>query len=402
MTLNFSMIKMRLGRLLIKIELLRKMRIAWLRAKTRKGKGPYIAVLSMGKNGHSYSAARAVKSLGHRALLITDKPQLHEMLSSDAIILRDPLTDIDAIIADLKQFELEAVVVSIKHLLLPAQSAIADEFGLISTGAETGVLNNDKFAWREALAQDNVVQPKYSRDPAAFENSACISKPVLGTGSVGVRLLGASDDKTPYANEDTFFEGAVTGAQYDYEGVVQDGQIRIMVRVLEKYIEVNGTFAANYFLFHPNTNAEWDASLTECAEKTVAASKIINGAFHVEMRMDGDQAVPIDFANRMGYERLVSYATGEDFARTHVNCFLKDKHDLETVAPKALIQYFCWDQASFDLARKIIADNPDRIFDQLMTQHDFAGESCFGMVVFHHDTTAELLEMISPLGIDLP
>ncbi len=356
----------------------------------------------MGRNGHSYSAARAAKSLGLKVLLITDVPQTHEMLYSDALIALDPLTDLEAILKSLADFRLIAVCVSIKHLLLPAQARIAEAFDLISVGTDTGVLNNNKLAWRDALAEAGVAQPAYGRDPKLFEHKPCIRKPISGTGSAGVIQLGPEDDKVRHAGPDSFFEAAVAGDQYDYEGVVEDGKPRILVRVFERYILQNGTFAAHFFLFNPVIDPDRDSSLTECAVKTLAASRVVNGAFHVEMRMDGKQAVPIDFANRMGYERFVSFASGEDFAKAHVNCFLPEKIDYSISTPKPLVQYFCWTRESFDVAERIRQTHPSRVFDSYMKPHKFAGEPCEGMIVLTHDSMDELLALTKDLGVFAP
>lgn len=402
--MNFSKAKMTLGRRLVKMGALRRAVQLGLQARSplARRKGPITVVLSMGKNGHSYSAARGVQALGHRVLLITDKPQLHEMLYSDALLLRDPLSELDLILSDLEAWELEAVMVSIKHLLLPAQARIAERYGLISVGAETGVLNNDKLAWRKALEAGGVPQPVFSRDPAVFEGKPCIRKPISGTGSSGVKALSAHDDKALHVGPDFFFEGALDGDQYDYEGVVEDGTPRFLARVFERYIDVNGTFAAHFFLFNPNIDPVRNAALERCVIDTLAASKVVNGAFHVEMRMNDAHAEPIDFANRMGYERFVSFAGGEDFAKAHANCFYPKKHALSRDAPRALVQYFCWTEEQFARASAIRDANPNRVFDAYMEPHVFAGEQCYGMIAFTHDDADALLKMTDGLGIYAP
>lgn len=400
----FSRVKIALGRRVVKIGFLRRALQEGLKVRSplTRRKGPVTVVLSMGKEGHSYSAARAVKALGHRVLLVTDNPQLHEMLYSDAILLRDPITEIDTILSELEAWDLEAVMVSIKHLLLPAQSQIAERFGLISVGSETSVLNNDKLAWREALEAAGVDQPPFSRDPALFEARPCIRKPLSGTASAGVIRLEAEEDKAPHAGPGYFFEGVVDGDQFDYEGVFEKGSPRFLARVFERYIDVNGTFVAHYFLFNPPINPAQNAALERCAAMTLAASKVMHGAFHVEMRMDGARAVPIDFANRLGYERFVSFAGGEDFAQAHANCFLPQDHQAAQHTPKALVQYFCWTQEQFDMASSIRTANPDQVFDSNMTTHLVGGQHCLGMIAIWHDTLDELLKVTDGLGIYKP
>lgn len=374
-----------------------------LRTPSLRRKRRFTAILSLGEDGHAYNAARAVKALGHRVLLITDTPQLPEIVYADALLRRNPLTELDTILTELEAFELEAVMVSIAHNLLPAQDRIATRFGLISCGAETTVLNNDKLAWRDALAAAGVFQPTYSRDPTVFEGQPSIRKARSGSGSEGVAVLDPEDDKLAHSGPEFYFEAVVDGDQYDIEGVVENGVPHFLALVFERYIQHNGTFVAHYYLFNPPIDAARQQALEDCATATLAASKVTNGAFHVEMRMTGDRAVPIDFANRMGsYVRFMSFACGVDFAQAHANCFLPRKHDLAIGRQRPLLQYYCWTQAEFDRACAIRDANPEWVFDANMTPLQMCGERCLGMIAFFHDDMASLLQMTEGLGIKPP
>ena len=374
-----------------------------LRTPLIRRRRSFTAILSLGQNGHAYNAARAVKALGHRVLLITDTPQLPEMAYADALLLRNPLTEIETILTDLEDFQLEAVLVSIYNTLLPAQDRIATRFGLISTGSQSAAFSNDKLAWRDALADAGVAQPLYSPDPADFEGRACIRKARLGSGSEGVIPLRPEDDKVPYSGPEFFFEAVIEGDQYDVEGVMDDGAPRFLARVYESFIQHNDTFVSHYYLFNPPIDPAQRAALDACASATLAASRVENGAFHVEMFVTGDRVEPTDFGNRMGsYVRFVSFASGVDFAQSHANCFLPRKHTLVSQEPRALLQYFCWTQDQFDRACAIRDANPERVFDANMTAHTICGERCLGMIAFFHDNHAALLKMTEGLGIRPP
>lgn len=399
----FDKLKIIMGRKLSRSNLMRSVMEQRLRRRTARAHGVYVAVLSMGKNGHSYSAARAARALGRRVLLIADQPQVQEMAYADALVPLNPLTDLDEILTRLEHFELEAVVVSIKHLLLPAQAAIADKFDLISSGTETGILNNDKFAWRQALSAAGVAQPEYSDQPELFAGRTCIRKPRSGTGSANVSLLSAADEKLTDAERASgivyFFEEMIDGDQYDFEGVVENGIPRVLCKVFEKYIPEQGTIVPRYFLFNVPIEGVREASLDRCLVATLAGSAVHNGAFHVEMRMHGDHAVPIDFANRMGYERLMTLASGEDFAQAHVNCFLRAKAEVKRGKKKAVVQFFCWTQEDFDIARQRMREHPSNVFDQVMSPHSFASIRCLGMVTFQANTQEELARITAGLNV---
>jgi len=361
---------------------------------------PFVAVLSMGEKMHAYSAARGVKSLGRRVLLITDTPQLPELVYSDAIILRNPLTDAEAILAELEAFKLDGVLVSTDHVLLPLQDQIAGRFDLISVGTETTVLNNDKLAWRNALAAADVPQPEYSSDPAHFDGKACVRKPRLGQGSKDVVALKAENDKHLYAGKDYYFEEVMAGDQYDYEGIVRNGQVHIFARLFEKYREHNGTFVSQYYIFNLPIEPEIKAALDACALKTLAAAKVRHGAFHIEMRMNGDHAVPIDFANRISsVERGVSFCINDNFAKAHAGCFVADMEPLPVAETRPLLQYWCWTKDEFERASAIRDANPDRVFEARMVPHQMNGEQCLGMITFLHDDARQLLKMTESLAI---
>ncbi len=399
--MNSNKIKADVGRFLTRSPVLRHGARLLLRIRTLIASRtiPFVAVLSMGEEMHAYSAARGVKALGRRVLLITDTPQLPEMVYSDAIILRNPLTDAEAILAELETFKLDGVLVSTDHVLLPLQDKIADRFGLISVGAETTVLNTDKLAWRNALAAAGVPQPKYSSDPAVFEGKACVRKPRLGNGSKDVVALKANDAKRPYAGKDYYFEEVMAGDQYDFEGIVRNGQVHIFARLFEKYREHNRTFVSQYYFFNIPIEPDIQAALDACTLKTLAVSKVRHGAFHIEMRMNGNHAVPIDFANRISsVERGVSYCINGNFAKAHASCFVPDKHTLPVTETRPLFQYWCWTQDEFARASAIRDANPDRVFEARLVPHRMNGEQCLGTVTFFHDDAKQLLKMTESIA----
>ncbi len=363
--MNMKKTKTTVGRWLAGLALLRHGARIFLQLRTLiiSRNRSFMAVLSMGERMHAYSAAHGVRALGHRVLLITDTPQLPEMAYTDAILLRNPLTEPERILAELESFELEGVLVSTDHELLPLQHRIARRFDLITVGSETVILNNDKLAWRDALALAGVAQPTYSSDPAFFDGQSCIRKPRLGSGSRDVITLKPEDYKFSHSGPEFYFESAVLGDQYDFEGVVRNGKVHILVRLFEKYRQHNRTFVSQYYFFNPPIEPAREAALDACTRSTLAASKVKHGAFHIEMRMNGDYAVPIDFANRISaVERGVSFCINGNFAQAHAGCFLAGDHPLPVGEPRTLLQYWCWTQDEFDHASEISEANPERVF----------------------------------------
>lgn len=403
--MKFLIAKAAIGRWIAKRNSIKSLAEYILRGRTlvRVPRKPLTAVLSMGEKGHAYSAVRAVKALGYRVLLITDTPQLPEMAYADALLKRCPLVEVDKILTELEAFQLDAVMVSTDHILLPAQDRIARKFGLVSVGAETAELNNDKLAWRRALAANGVRQPKFSRNPNKFVGQSCVRKPRYGRGSAGVIFLNAKDEKVQHSGAEYFFESALHGEQYDLEGVVKDGNISLLGHVFEKYQYHCGNFVSHYFLFNFPISPHKITELRSCAIKTLEAADVKNGAFHVEMRMNGTLAEPIDFANRIsGYERCMSFSSGIDLAISHVSAFYPTQHHLHFGKKRPLIQYFCWTEQEYRQACVIRDANPEWVFDANMEQHNICGQRCYGMIAFFHDDHNKLIQMVQGLKLRLP
>ena len=360
-----------------------------------------MAVLS-GREAHAYASAQGVRALGKNVLLITDSPQLQEMAYSDGIIHISPEDNLENLLSKLESFELDGVLVSADTDLLPIQHQIATRFNLRSVGEESGKFGNDKFAWREALAKGNVPQPYFSTNPLDFENEACVRKPRTGCSSKGVKLLKPADDKTAYAGPEFFFEAIVPGYQYNYEGIVRDGEVHILARMFDQYREHNGAVVPHYYLLNPPINPDREAALAKCTKLSLKASNIVNGAYHLEMRMQDDLAVPIDFANRIGTsERTVSFSIGGNLGKAHASCFLKSGSTFELGEPKQMMQYWCWTEEEFECAQKLLEQYPNWVFDARMKPHEMNGETSFGTFTVFHDDFEGIKEMASTLDLKL-
>ena len=392
-----------LGRWLASLTLLRTLASSYLQVQTRlmRNKRHFVAVLS-GDETHAYSSAKGVRALGKKVLLVTGAPKLQELAYADAILLIDPVQEPEKVMTELASFQLDGVLVSNDTHLLSLQHKIAKKFDLISVGEDAGILGTDKFAWREELNKNNVPQPFYSADPADFEEKACIRKPRLGLSSQGVKALGIEDDKVPYAGPEFYFEAALPGDQYNFEGVVRDGEVNIFVRMFDKYREINGTLVPRYYFMNPPLTKERQQALDHCTKETLAGSNIVNGAFHLEMRMDGDRPLPIDFANRIGAsERATSFSIGCSLGEAHASCFVEGSNLPKTNAPKSTVQFWCWTEEEYNCANEILEKYPEWVFDSKMSGHKMNGETCFGTFTLYHDDRSKLIAMTKSLDLQI-
>lgn len=370
----------------------------------RGGGQPVVVILSQGRAGHSYSAARAARSLGLRVLLVSPDPVLQELVYAHYLIRLDPLTDTDKVIERLRPLPVEAVIISIKHIILPAQVKVAEALGVISCGAEVAHLANDKLAWRHAIAAAGLPQQRFSERPEDLAGLPMVRKPLSGTGSKGVAYIAAdADAATVAATRDgspDFFEEYVDGEQFDVEGVSRDGQHRMIAIIKEKYERYGEMFPPKYFHFNPGHDPAFLKALEEAAYKVLDASAVRNGAWHVEIRHRDGQFLPIDFANRMGYERFMTRASGMDFAQQHVASFVRRLDLPFERKPIALMQFFATRPEEAPVLKRIAARHPRAIFDA--TLEDFAMSTIIynGMIVIEAQDNDALFSMLDGLRIE--
>lgn len=374
----------------------------------KKQTTPMVVILSLGKGGHSYSAARAAKALGYPVLLISPRPVPHEMAYSDFLIQLDPLTQINEIISRLKGLPILGVSISIKHILLPAQAKIADSLGLISVGEKVGVLCNNKFEWRKELQAANILQPKFSDNYKDIEQLEIIQKPKMGTGSKGVMFL-APFSSPPEMHDpqgdlsvgpDLYYEEYLEGEQYDVEGVSFNGEHRVIAIIKEKYQKSEGMFPPKYFLFNPDISDKVNLLLVNETKKILDASGVINGAWHVESRLINGVVYPIDFANRMGYERFMSRASGLDFSKQHVSAFIPNLELDFKLRPKKLLQFFAMTDDEWVKSSLISKQYPENIFDIVAKPFSMGTVRYKGMIVVESSDEKLFWKIVQDLPLD--
>jgi len=410
--MKWRLLAMRAARLATRSRLLTGLMARALLLRTRiglrPGGAPVVVILSLGADGHSYSAARAARQLGLRVVLVSPKPVLHEMAFARYLLRLDPLRQTDQVIARLRPLAIEGVLLSIKHVLLPAQARIAEALGQVSCGHIVAELANDKFAWRTALAAAGIAQPRFSEDRSAVADIAVVQKPRRGTGSKGVAFLAPGAPARPEllpegdrsVGQTLYFEEYVEGEQFDVEGVSRDGTHRMIAIIKEKYARIDDAFPPKYFRFNPDHAPDFLARLEQAAYAVLDASGVVNGAWHVEIRHRDGIFLPIDFANRMGYERFVSRASGLDFAQQHVACFVRRLALGFQRRPRALLQVFATRPGEQDALKRIAAAHPEAVFDAILQDFPMSTVTYHGMIVLDAPDSAHLAQLTRSLVLE--
>ena len=376
--------------------------------RLKKTAKPMVVILSLGKGGHSYSAARAAKAMGFPVLLVSPRPVPHEMAYSDYLIQLDPLTQVSEIIKRLSDLPILGVSISIKHILLPAQAEISETLGLISVGKKVGKLCNNKFEWRKQLQAAGLAQPRFSDNYKDVEHLQTIRKPQMGTGSKGVMFLepfsnpdSSHDPKGDLSvGSDIYFEEFMDGEQFDVEGVSFNGEHHVIAIIKEKYQKSDGMFPPKYFLFNPDIDPEANNILVNETKKILDASGVINGAWHVESRLIDGVLYPIDFANRMGYERFMSRASGLDFAKQHVSAFIPNFEIEFKLRPQKFVQFFAATDEELAMIMRISNQYPKNVYDVISKPFWMGTVTYKGMIVIESRDDKLFWEIVKELSLE--
>ncbi|MFN3211059.1 MAG: acetyl-CoA carboxylase biotin carboxylase subunit family protein [Roseovarius sp.] len=407
--MNPRLVLMRMARRLARSEMLTSAyaRLLELRARLflSRSSGPVVAILSLGKNGHSYSAARAARALGLKVVMVSPEPVLAELAYSNYLVRLNPLDDTSEVIERLRPLQVQAALISVKHLILPAQIKVAEALGLVSSGQKASDLANDKLAWRKAMEAAGLTQQAYSESYSDLRDRPVVRKPRSGTSSIGVFYLEPGSDaeiqRIQSDGQPDLFEEYVDGEQFDVEGFSRDGVHHTLTIVKEKYKRTGNEFPPKYFHFNPAHDAAFLKMAEEKAFQVLDASGIRNGAWHVEMRhLDGD-FMPLDFANRMGYERFITRSSGVDFGQQHVAAFIPGLEIPFERKPRRMVQYFATEKEEYEIFKRIVEEHPSSVFDARMEPFRMSTMLYYGMIVVEAETNEKLFEMLHGLTFEV-
>ncbi len=144
-----------------------------------------------------------------------------------------------------------------------------------------------------------------------------------------------------------------------------------------------------------------DKEITENIQETVYkvldASGIINGAWHVEGRVINKQFYPIDFANRMGYERFVTRASGVNFGAQHLSAFIDGLNLKLNFKKRFLLQYFSTTEKEMKILYQITREFPENVFDLITEPFKMSTLTYRGMIVLESSEENDFKKITSNL-----
>lgn len=362
-----------------------QMRLAVLGRRLRAGPGDWVILLSLGRQGPSQNVAREAAGQGFRICVLCpefparEAPFMHDWRRVPGLNDISTVQGVDDLVRDLRALAPVAVLLEGKNLLLPAQTRLARALGLRAVGERPALASNSKIAMRQAL--DTVDGPKLAWQEVTDVHAPvtlalpAIYKPDMGTASKGVRLIASPEDLRRGDAHDAMIaadisvgdrrllEGFIQGRQFDMEGIARDGNYLLLACVEEHYAGRPPYFPPAWHYFNPPLDTAYAAQLEDAMQRALSALGVTDGAFHMEMRVDAvGHVYPIDYANRMGYNQLVSTASGVSFPAAYVGV-MTGRLEFGDVAfdRRAILNVFCQEARDLERAHAFRRRFPDNV-----------------------------------------
>jgi len=347
-----------------------------------QSKGNWVILLSLGRKGPAPNVAKQLWERGYRVHVLSpefpsrERAHMHSWQKVSGLDKIKSTDKLSTLIASLEKKKPVGVLLEAKNLLLPAQVAIAEALGVKSVGQKAVETSNSKIAMHQALDQLGGRQWPWEEitnlSNVQLEFPAVV-KPDRGTASKGVILLQKKDDlalvveKNKELKDDIsvgerwLVESFVKGRQFDLEGIAQDGKFKFYVCAEEYYEGREPYFPPAWHYLNPPISADLQEVLDEGARQALQALGVRNGAFHIEMRIDSNgNTFALDYANRMGYNDLVTRAAGTSFPGGYIDTMLNRValHDI-TFDKTPVFNLFCQDNETMTMANRFRQKYPD-------------------------------------------
>ncbi|RKF12418.1 ATP-grasp domain-containing protein [Roseovarius spongiae] len=371
---------------------------------------PAVIVLSLGSKGSSARVAAAARARGYRVVVFCAELPFAEARYMDHYHRIDCVTDFDKALETARGYAPEAILLEGKNRLLPMQNNLAQTLGVTAVGNAAVKSSNSKIDLHASLDRAGLanlpweILPEDGRSKLSFP---VVSKPDVGTSSMGVQYLDSLDtfrnDKAYWDKvaQDTDIDGQIMlesyidGRQFDVEGVARDGAFHILTVVEEYYQNAAPYFPPSWFLFNPPIPEEQRARLEKRVEEALKAFGVTVGGWHCESRFSdekygdgslrpgiaGNEIYVLDYANRMGYNQLVSESCGADFAGAYVDTMLPRPFSPPQITRRSVLQIMIRDTETLRRAKALAQARPDVVHRGAFVPFEFSAHTYFGHIV---------------------
>lgn len=398
-----------------------QLRLTLLDRHLKKKPGMWVVLLSLGRQGPSHNVAKVLVRQGLKVFVLCpefpalEAPHIHGWKRVVGLNDADRIADFEALVAELKPLAPKAVLLEGKNLLLASQTRFAEALNVRAIGAKPALASNSKIAMREALDTSSGPSLPWQEvldtgTPITIALPA-IYKPDMGTASKGVRLISSQEDLVREDQHDRalaadisvgkrrILESFIAGRQFDMEGIAANGEYILLACVEEHYGGRAPYFPPGWHYFNPPIPKDMEISLKNAMQVSLHALGVRHGAFHMEMRVDDTGNVyPLDYANRMGYNEIISEASGVSFSGAYVEAMTGTLGKVER-SPRPVVTIFCQDQQQLDGAWAFRRKHPNQTFRFSPAPSQIGHTRIFGRITIRDDSDAALVFKLKEAGL---
>jgi argininosuccinate lyase len=317
-------------------------------------KNPFIVFIESNTSGTGRLFVKAARECGYRPVMLVEKPERYSFLEQDSVSYMTCNTSSNAEIEDaLQSLGREAPlsgIFSSSEYFVETAAAFAAKYGLPGENPSALGACRNKWVQRQHLQCAGLLTPRFEcinsvqQAMAALKNISLpvIVKPVMGSGSVGVRLCYNADDVTEHvsdllrrtANErglpvssDLLIEEYLVGPEYSVEtlGEVVLGITRKHVSPEPFFVELGHDFPTD---LSPEV-AEEIAGVARCGLRSVG---LCWGPAHVEMRLTDNGPAIVEINPRLAggfIPEIMRLAFGVDIIREIVKQVVGDPAQIQ-------------------------------------------------------------------------
>jgi biotin carboxylase len=309
-------------------------------------------VLVVGAGRYQRAVIRRARELGLRVAAVDRNPDAPGLALADVPRVVD-FASPDAVLANVRDLELDGVLTVQAERAVPMVAAIAEALGLPGVGVDAARLLTNKLAMRATLAQAGVPQPRFAtvRTPAEARAAALeigfpsVLKPADSAGQVGLARIDSADDAAQSLADavaaspsgEAVLEEYVEGTEMNGIVVVQDGEV--LSTVLCDRLRPPGLgFGVSWLhLYPPGVEGAQRAEAERVATDAVRALGLRTGiGFPQLIAKPGGGVALIECAARIGgmMAEHLRHALGVDLLEIALLLSLGERVTAEHVRPR--------------------------------------------------------------------
>lgn len=287
-----------------------------------------LVFLESSTSGHLF--IRAARKLGYRPVLVTESGSRYRNLADERIeVVLSDTSDLESIASSIDELQKTARVAGIlstSGAYAATAASLSHRYGLPGGNPLAIGSCQNKFMQRETLRSAGLVCPQYRLVESASNGAVqakdmgfpLIVKPVVGSGSTGVRLCFTQDQVQNHVDEllqqgcpdGVLIEEFVEGPEFSVETIGNHvlGITKKHLGDLPYFVEIGHDFPA----ILPQQVA---AAIEDTVRTALAALRLAWGPAHTELRLTKRGPTIIEVNPRMGGDmipELVRLSTGID------------------------------------------------------------------------------------------